>query len=213
VAVGRAPNVEGLNLEAADVAFDPKRGVHVDDYLQTRNSNIYAAGDIAMAWKFTHAADAAAKIVVQNALFLRSKKLSSLVMPRCTYTDPEVAHVGIDEREASARGIEFTTFQVPLREVNRAVTDGEEEGFVKIHVKQGSDRILGATIVASHAGEMVSEVTLAMVNKLGLRAILATIHPYPTQAEGIKRAAAAHARSRLTPRVAKLLSWWMRLRQ
>jgi len=213
VAVGRAPNVEGLNLEAAGVVFDPKRGVHVDDYLQTRNSNIYAAGDIAMAWKFTHAADAAAKIVVQNALFLRSKKLSSLVMPRCTYTDPEVAHVGLDEREASARGIEFTTFQVPLREVNRAVTDGEEEGFVKIHVKKGSDRILGATIVAAHAGEMVSEVTLAMVNKLGLRAILATIHPYPTQAEALKRVAGAYLRSRATPRMGRILARFMAWRR
>ncbi len=213
VATGRAPNVEGLNLEGAGVEFDPKRGVHVNDYLQTRNPNIYAAGDISMAWKFTHAADAAAKVVVQNALFLRTKKLSSLVMPWCTYTDPEVAHVGLYEREAAARGIEFTTFQVPLSEVNRAVTDGEDAGFVKIHVKKGSDRIVGATIVASHAGEMVGEVTLAMVNKLGLRAILATIHPYPTQAEALKRAAGAYMRSRATPRMGRILERMMAWRR
>jgi pyruvate/2-oxoglutarate dehydrogenase complex dihydrolipoamide dehydrogenase (E3) component len=213
VAVGRAPNVEGLNLEAVGVEFDPQRGVHVNDYLQTRNPNIYAAGDISMAWKFTHAADAAAKIVVQNALFLRTKKLSSLVMPWCTYTDPEVAHVGLYEREAAERGIELTTFEVPLREVNRAVTDGEDAGFVKIHVKKGSDRILGATIVAAHAGEMVSEVTLAMVNKLGLSAILATIHPYPTQAEALKRAAGAYTRSRATPRLGRILERFMALRR
>ena len=222
VAVGRAPNVEGLNLEAAGVEFDPRRGVHVNDYLQTRNPNIYAAGDIAMDWKFTHAADAAAKIVVQNALFLRTKKLSSLVMPWCTYTDPEVAHVGLYEREAAERGIELTTFKVPLREVNRAVTDGEDEGFVKIHVKKksgrtlstrGSDRILGATIVASHAGEMVSEITLAMVNNLGLGAILSTIHPYPTQAEALKRAAGAYLRSRVTPRMGRLSERFMALRR
>jgi pyruvate/2-oxoglutarate dehydrogenase complex dihydrolipoamide dehydrogenase (E3) component len=213
VAVGRAPNVEGLNLEAAGVAFDPRRGVQVNDYLQTRNPNIYAAGDISMAWKFTHAADAAAKLVVQNALFLRTKKLSSLVMPWCTYTEPEVAHVGLYEREAKERGIELTTFEVPLREVNRAVTDGEDEGFVKIHVKRGSDRIVGATIVASHAGEMVSEVTLAMVNKLGLRAILATIHPYPTQAEALKRAAGAYMRSRATPRMGRILERFMAWRR
>ena len=231
VAAGRAPNVEGLNLEAVGVEFDPQRGVHVNDYLQTRNPNIYAAGDISMAWKFTHAADAAAKIVVQNALFLRTKKLSSLVMPRCTYTDPEVAHVGLGEREASERGIELTTFEVSLREVNRAVTDGEDAGFVKIHVEKKSDRtvweklrkrifwakrsdrIAGATIVASHAGEMVSEVTLAMVNELGLGAILATIHPYPTQAEALKRAAGAYLRSRATPRVSRILEQFMAWRR
>ena len=213
VAVGRSPNVEGLNLEAVGVDFDERRGVHVNDYLQTRNPNIYAAGDISMAWKFTHAADAAAKIVVQNALFLRTKKLSSLVMPWCTYTDPEVAHVGLYEREADERGIELTTFEVPLREVNRAVTDGEDAGFVKIHVVKGSDRIMGATIVAAHAGEMVSEVTLAMVSKLGLSAILATIHPYPSQAEALKRAAGAYMRRRATPRMSRILERFMAWRR
>ena len=211
--VGRAPNVEGLGLEAAGVAYDAKRGVRVNDYLQTTNPRIYAAGDVCMNWKFTHAADAAAKIAVSNALFLRTQKLSSLVMPWCTYTDPEVAHVGMYERDAEAAGLETDTFRVPLREVNRAVTDGEDEGFVKIHAKRGSDRILGATIVAAHAGEMLSEVSLAMVGKLGLRAILKTIHPYPTQAEGIKRAAGLYARGKLTPRVARWLSRWMALRR
>jgi len=213
VSVGRAPNVEGLNLEAVGVDYDDRRGVHVNDYLQTTNPRIYAAGDIAMAWKFTHAADAAAKIAVQNALFLRTKKLSSLVMPWCTYTDPEVAHVGLYEHEATERGIELSTFQVSLEDVNRAVTDSEEEGFVKVHVKKGGDRILGATIVASHAGEMISEVTLAMVNKLGLGAILKTIHPYPTQAEALKRAAGAYMRSRATPRVGRFLERFMALRR
>ena len=211
--VGRAPNVENLGLEAAGVAYDAKRGVRVNDYLQTTNPRIYAAGDVCMNWKFTHAADAAAKIVVTNALFLRSQKLSSLVMPWCTYTDPEVAHVGMYVRDAEAAGIEVDTFQVPLREVNRAVTDGEEEGFVKIHVKRGGDHILGATIVAAHAGEMLSEITLAIVGKLGLRAILKTIHPYPTQAEGIKRAAGLYARSKATPRVTRWLARWMALRR
>ena len=213
VAAGRAPNVEGLNLESVGVEFDPKRGVHVNDYLQTRNPSIYAAGDISMAWKFTHAADAAAKIVVQNALFLRSAKLSSLVMPWCTYTDPEVAHIGLYEREAVARGIELATFEIPLSEVNRAVTDGEDAGFVKIHVKRRSDRIVGATIVAAHAGEMIGEVSLAMANKLGLRAILASIHPYPTQAEALKRAAGAYMRSRATPMVGRMLERWMAWRR
>jgi pyruvate/2-oxoglutarate dehydrogenase complex dihydrolipoamide dehydrogenase (E3) component len=213
ISVGRAPNVEGLNLEAVGVDYDDRLGVHVNDYLQTTNPRIYAAGDIAMAWKFTHAADAAAKIVVQNALFLRTKKLSSLVMPWCTYTDPEVAHVGLYEHEAAELGIEISTYRVAMEDVNRAVTDSEEEGFVKIHVKKGSDRILGATIVASHAGEMISEVTLAMANKLGLGAILNTIHPYPTQAEALKRAAGAYVRSRATPRVGRFLERFMALRR
>ncbi|NNL65726.1 MAG: mercuric reductase, partial [Myxococcales bacterium] len=182
VGVGRAPNVEGLNLEAVGVRAE-RHGIVVDDALRTTNPRIFAAGDVCMRWKFTHAADAAAKIVVRNALFpfLPKQKLSSLVMPWCTYTDPEVAHVGLYEHEALADGITVDTIVVPLERVNRAVLDGEEEGFVKVHLKQGSDKILGATIVASHAGEMISEITLAMVGKLGLGTLLNVIHPYPTQ--------------------------------
>ena len=213
VGVGRAPNVEGLGLEAVGVEYDARSGVHVNDYLQTSNPRIYAAGDICMAWKFTHAADAAAKVVVQNALFLRTKKLSSVVMPWCTYTDPEIAHVGLYPHEAEERNLEIDTYKVPLHEVNRAVADGEDDGFVKVHTKKGSDQILGATIVAAHAGEMISEITLAIVGKLGLGTILNTVHPYPTQAEGIKRAAGAYTRTRATPFLKKLLSRWMALQR
>lgn len=207
--VGRAPNVEGLGLETVGVKYDARRGVQVDDYLQTTNKRIYAAGDICMAWQFTHAADAAAKIVVQNALFMKTKKLSSLVMPWCTYTDPEIAHVGMYEKDAHNAGIEVDTYHVPLHDVNRAVADGEDEGFVKIHCKRGSDQILGGTIVASHAGEMISEITLAIVGKLGLGKISDVIHPYPTQAEGIKRATGLYARTRLTPSLKKWFARWM----
>ena len=213
VGVGRAPNVSGLGLEAAGVAFDERRGVHVDDHLRTTNRRIFAAGDVCMNWKFTHAADAAAKIAVRNALFLPTAKLSDLVMPWCTYTDPEIAHVGLYEHEARERGIEVDTFQIPLAEVNRAVTDGEDEGFVKIHTEKGKDRIAGATIVAAHAGEMISELTLAMVHGVGLGKLLDVIHPYPTQAEGIKRAAGAWVRTRLTPLAAGALRRWMALRR
>ncbi len=213
VAVGRAPNVEGLGLEAAGVEVDPRRGVVVDDTLRTRNRRIYATGDVCMNWKFTHAADAAAKIAVQNALFFPTKKLSSLVMPWCTYTDPEIAHVGIYAHEAAEQGVAIDTFEGPLAEVDRAIAAGEEDGFVKVHVKKGSDRILGATIVAAHAGEMISEVTLAIVGKLGLGTILNTIHPYPTQAEAIKRAASAYTRTRATPRVLRILEAWMAFRR
>ena len=211
--VGRAPNLDGLDLERVGVEYDARRGVQVNDYLQTSNPRIFAAGDICMNWKFTHAADAAAKIVVQNALFFRSQKLSSLVMPWCTYTDPEIAHVGMYERDAKAAGVELDTFHVPLTQVNRAVTDGEDQGFVKVHVKKGTDKIVGGTIVAAHAGEMISELTLAIVGKLGLGTIGNVIHPYPTQAEGIKRAAGLYTRTRLTPGLAKWFGRWMAWRR
>jgi len=216
VGVGRAPNVEGLGLEQARVAYD-RTGVRVDDALRTSNPRIYAAGDVCLDWKFTHAADASAKIAVQNALFslgpLGRKKISSLVMPWCTYTDPEVAHVGLHAAEAVKQGIEVDTFDVPLAQVNRAVLDGEEEGLVRVHLRRGSDRIVGATIVASHAGEMIGELTLAMTAGLGLSAIGNTIHPYPTQAEGIKRAAGFYTRSRFTPGIARWFERYLRLRR
>ncbi|MBI4352939.1 MAG: FAD-dependent oxidoreductase, partial [Candidatus Omnitrophica bacterium] len=208
VGVGRAPNVEGLNLEAAGVKYS-KRGVEVNDFLQTSNPRIYAAGDVCLDAKFTHTADATARIVIQNALFGGRKRLSALTIPWCTYTDPEVAHVGMYEKDAERKGIEVTTFKRPLSEVDRAVVDGEENGFVKIHVKKGTDRILGATIVARHAGEMISEITLAMAGKVGLGTLAGVIHPYPTQAEGMKQAADAYNRTRLTPWVKKFLSAWL----
>jgi mercury(II) reductase len=208
VGAGRVPNVEGLDLERVGVKYNRHQGVQVNDQLQTTNPRIYAAGDVCMNWKFTHAADAAARIVIQNALFLGRKKLSSLTMPWVTYTDPEVAHVGLYEQQAQAQGIQLDTYLVPLEEVDRAIADGETAGFAKIHVKQGTDKIVGATIVARHAGEMISEVTLAMVGNLGLKAIASTIHPYPTQAEVIRKAADAYNRTRLTPTVKKLFSNW-----
>jgi pyruvate/2-oxoglutarate dehydrogenase complex dihydrolipoamide dehydrogenase (E3) component len=209
VGAGRAPNVEGLGLEAAGVEYDTRAGVHVDDLLRTTNKRIFAAGDCCMDWKFTHAADAAAKIVVRNALFFGRDKLSSLTMPWCTYTDPEIAHVGLYAHQASERGIDIDTFQVPLARVNRAFLDGQDEGFVKIHVKRGTDRPLGATIVAAHAGEMISELTLAIVGKVGLGTLARVIHPYPTQAEGLKAAANAYMRTRLTPLVKRLFETWL----
>ena len=163
VGAGRDPNVEGLNLERVGVEYDPHKGVKVNDYLQTTNPKIYAAGDICMNWKFTHAADAAARIVIKNTLFspfgLGRSKLSSLVMPWVTYTDPEIAHVGMYEHEAQEKGIDVNTIKIPFSSVDRAIADGETEGFVKIHLKKGTDKILGATIVASHAGDMISEIT------------------------------------------------------
>lgn len=209
VGVGRVPNGDGLNLEAAGVEYDPKKGVTVDDRLRTTNPRVYAAGDVGSKYKFTHAADALARVVVRNALFPFGRaKASALTIPWCTYTDPELAHVGLYEHEAKERGIAVRAFVQELRDVDRAVVDGETEGFVRVLAPEGGDRILGATVVSAHAGEMISEVTLAMSAKLGLKAVAEVIHPYPTQAEGVKKVADAFNRTRLTPRVRWLLEKW-----
>ncbi len=206
---GRIPNVDGLGLETVGVKSDPRRGILVDDRLRTTNRRIYAAGDVCSAIKLTHAADAGARIVIQNALFLGRKRVSALVLPRCTYTDPEIARVGITEAEARASGLQVTVFLRRMEEVDRALADGEEEGFVKILVETGTDRIRGATIVARHAGEMINEITLAMSAGLGLGTLSSVVHPYPTQAEAIKQAADAYNRTRLTPKVKALLGRWL----
>ncbi|HLV01858.1 MAG TPA: mercuric reductase [Acidobacteriota bacterium] len=208
VATGRIPNVEGLDLSVAGVAFDAQTGVSVNERLQTTNRRVYAAGDVCFPYKHTHTADAMARIAVQNALFLGRKKTTDLIIPWCTYTDPEVAQVGMSEEEAREKGLKVDTFVQSMMGVDRAVTDGEE-GFVKILVEKGKDRILGATIVASHAGEMISELTLAMNLGAGLSKLSSVIHPYPTQAEAIRKIADAYNRTRLTPFVKKLLSTWL----
>jgi pyruvate/2-oxoglutarate dehydrogenase complex dihydrolipoamide dehydrogenase (E3) component len=210
IGAGRVPNVLGLNLEGVGVAYDLRKGVEVNDFLQTANPRIYAAGDVCQAHKFTHTADAAARIVIQNALFRGRKRYSALTIPWCTYTDPEIAHVGMYERDARERGIPVDTFVREMKEVDRAVADGEEEGFVKVHVRKGTDKILGATIVARHAGEMINEISLAMVGGIGLGALGGVIHPYPTQAEAIKQVGDLYNRTRLTPFVRKLLAWWLK---
>jgi pyruvate/2-oxoglutarate dehydrogenase complex dihydrolipoamide dehydrogenase (E3) component len=210
VGAGRVPNVDGLGLETVSVAYDRRVGVTVNDRLQTTNPRIYAAGDICMSEKFTHAADFAARVVIQNALFMGRKTLSALTIPWCTYTDPEIAHVGLHERDAEKRGIAIDTYLRPFSEVDRAVADGEEDGFVKVHVRKGGDRIVGATIVARHAGEMLSELTLAMVAGVGLGRLASVIHPYPTQAEAIRQVGDMFNRTRLTPTVKSVFAAWLK---
>ena len=209
VGSGRSPNTEGLNLEAVGVDYDKEHGVVVNDYLQTTNPRIYAAGDICMSWKFTHAADAAARIVIKNTLFspfgLGKSKLSDLVMPWVTYTDPEIAHVGLYADESRAKGWETDEIKIPFSSVDRAIYDGETKGFVKILHQRGKDRILGATIVARHAGEMISEITLAIASKQGLNMLSSVIHSYPTQADAIRKAADAYRKTLLTQRTQSLL--------
>lgn len=209
VGVGRAPNVEGLDLEKGGVVYDPRQGVRVDDRLRTTNPRVYAAGDVCFPYKFTHTADALARILIANALFMARQRASALVIPWCTYTDPEVAHVGMYEGEARERGIDVLTLTAPLSDVDRALLDGESEGFARVHLKKGTDRILGATIVARHAGEMINELSLAMTAGFGLSAIAKTIHPYPTQAEAVKQLADAFNRTRLTSFRKKILGAWL----
>jgi pyruvate/2-oxoglutarate dehydrogenase complex dihydrolipoamide dehydrogenase (E3) component len=208
VAVGRAPNVEDLNLDAVGVVSGPK-GVKVDDRMQTTNPRIYAAGDVCSPYQFTHAADFQARTVIQNALFKGRKSSSSLVIPWCTYTSPEVAHVGLYEDEAKEKGIEIDTFVQHFDDVDRAILEGESEGFVKVHVGIGTDRILGATIVARNAGDLISEITLAMTHGLGLSKVGSTIHPYPTQAEAIRKLGDQYNRTRLTPLVKAAFRKWL----
>jgi pyruvate/2-oxoglutarate dehydrogenase complex dihydrolipoamide dehydrogenase (E3) component len=208
VAAGRAPNVEGIGLETVGVEFD-KKGVKVNDRLQTTNPRIYACGDICSPYQFTHAADFMARIVIQNALFKGRAKASSLIIPWSTYTSPEIAHVGLYEKDAQEQGIEVDTFTLEMSKVDRAILDGETDGFVRVHVRKGTDEIVGATVVAAHAGELIGELTLAMKGKLGLKIIGATIHPYPTQAEAIRKTGDLYNRTRLTPFVKKLMARWL----
>ena len=217
VGVGRTPNVERIGLEAAGVEYD-KNGVKVNARLQTTNPRIFAAGDVCSRYKFTHAADAMAQIVIQNALFphpfgLGYASVESLIMPWCTFTQPEVAHVGMYEKDAKEKGIEVETYTCKLDEVDRAILDGEDEGFARIHVQKGTDKILGATIVAAHAGDMIGEFSVAMKAGAGAKTIAGTIHPYPTQAEVNKKVVNLWRKAHFTPRTKALLMKlfaWMR---
>ena len=208
VAVGRMPNVSDLGLPNAGVEFDSQAGIRVDDHFRTTNRAVFAAGDACSRFQFTHAADAMARIVLQNALFPGRGKGSSLVIPRCTYTDPEVAAVGLTEAEARECGVAVDVLVEEMSDNDRAVLDGETAGFAKLLLKRGTDQIVGATIVASHAGDMLNELTLAMTTKIGLSTLARTIHPYPTQGEVVKRLADQFSRRRLTPTVKWLFAKW-----
>lgn len=212
VAAGRTPNTEQLGLDVAGIEWDAS-GVRVNDFLQTTNSRVYAAGDVCSRYKFTHAADALARIVIQNALFFGRRRASQLVIPWCTYTDPELAHVGLYPHEAETQGTVIDTLEVELASVDRAVLDGDTTGLLKVHLRRGTDKILGATLVAPRAGEMLSAITLAMTSGIGLKALGETLQPYPTQTEILKKAADAYQRRRLTPRVSRVLKQVLRWRR
>ncbi len=212
VAIGRVPNTEGLDLAAAGVEHSPL-GITVDDFLRSTNRRIYAAGDVCMGVRFTHAADAMARLVIQNALFLGRKRFSRLNVPRTTFTDPEIAHVGLTADEAERRHVPIDSYRVELGDVDRAVLDGQTHGFAVVHTRKGSGRIVGGTIVAAHAGEMIGELTLLVDARRSLGGLARTIHCYPTQAEMLRKIADAYERTRLTPRMAEVLRRWLAWRR
>ena len=210
VAAGRIPNIDKLNLDAAGVRFN-QCGVIVNEYLQTSQPHIYAAGDIAGSFQFTHLADAHARVVVRNILMplqLLRQKTETAVLPWVTYTNPEIAHVGFGERDAQKSNIAYDLFVVPLEEVDRAVVESEEIGFAKILAAKGSDKILGASIVGARAGDLIHEFVLAMKAGIGLGTIASTIHAYPTFAELARKAGDKYNRKRLTPIAKKIFTWF-----
>ena len=210
VAAGRAPNVDGMGLEAAGVAYD-RTGIQVDDGLRTTAKGIYAVGDVASRHQFTHAADHQARIAVQNALFFGRGRASRLVIPWATYTEPEVAHVGLHRDEAIAARHDVETITVHFDDIDRAILEGEKEGFLRVHLKKGTDHILGATLVCAHAGDMIGEITLAMTAGLGLGKLGSTIHPYPTRSDVFARAANAWRKQKLTPTAQKVFRAFFRV--
>jgi pyruvate/2-oxoglutarate dehydrogenase complex dihydrolipoamide dehydrogenase (E3) component len=202
VATGRTPNIEDLELEAAHINTT-KQGVVVNDRLQTSNPRVYASGDVCSPFQFTHAADAMSRIVLQNALFFGRRKASALVIPWVTYTDPEVAHVGVFESDVVKSDGRLQSITVPLTDVDRAVVDDQTDGFVRVHHERG--RIRGCTIVAAHAGEMIAEAVYAMTHGGTLSKLSSTIHPYPTQAEAFRKAGDSFRKGAVTSAVRKWL--------
>lgn len=213
IATGRKPAVTNLGLEAAGVEFDERLGVQVNEKLQTSNPDVFAVGDVASKYQFTHMADFMARLVIKNSLFFGRDKVSDLLVPWATYTDPEVAHVGLYEKDLQEQNIDYLTFKREFFHVDRAIVDGETEGFVKIHVSRGKGEILGATIVGSHAGDMISEISVAIQSGMSLGSLASVIHPYPTAAEAIRQCGDAYNRERLTPTVKGLFHNFMALRR
>jgi pyruvate/2-oxoglutarate dehydrogenase complex dihydrolipoamide dehydrogenase (E3) component len=212
LSVGRTPNLEGLDLARAGVEYT-SRGIVVDERLRTTNAKVYAAGDICSRYQFTHAADAMARLVIANALFLARRKVTDLVIPWCTYTDPEIAHVGYYEKDARAAGFNVATITESFSDVDRAVLDGEEGGFARVHYDKKTGRILGGTLVARHAGEMIGELTLAMAAKQNVAILSSTIHAYPTQVEALRKIGDTYMKTKLTPTVKKIFEKWLAWRR
>ncbi|RPH95260.1 mercuric reductase [candidate division KSB1 bacterium] len=209
LAAGRVPRTEGLNLEAASVGTD-ERGILVNGQLRTSNPHIYAAGDVCSQYRYTHAADALARVVIANALFFAGDSAGDLLVPNCTFTDPEIAHVGLSETEAKERHLQ--TMKLPFDDLDRAILDSGEAGLLKIH-HDVRGTIKGATLVAAHAGEMIGEIVVAMNHSVRLGSLSSDIHPYPTVAEIIKRAGDQFRHTLVTPFMARLLKKFLAWRR
>ena len=211
VAAGRQPNVEGLDLEKAGVEYG-RRGIKINAYLQTSQPHIFALGDVSGPYQFTHFADYQARLIVRNILMsglppMLKAKADYSIVPWCTFTEPEVARVGLNEQAAQKQGVAYDRFVFPFAELDRAILDSADQGFVKVLTAKGSDKILGATIVGEGAGELIHEFTLAMRKSVGLATISGTIHVYPTLSQAVQRVADSYNRSRLTARARKLFGW------
>lgn len=192
LSIGRAPNVEDLGLESAGVEFEAARGIEVDDFLRTSNADVYAAGDVCSSHQFTNAAEAFGRLAAQNAFGARLERQSRLTIPRCTYCDPEIAHIGMHLLEARRQSIPVKCFTVMMQDVDRAITDGQDDGFVKIYVREGTDIILGASIVATRASDLINEVSVIMSAGIGMRELATILHAYPAQSDAIRLAALAY---------------------
>ncbi|MFQ5793215.1 MAG: dihydrolipoyl dehydrogenase family protein [Acidobacteriota bacterium] len=213
VATGRKPNMEGLGLEAAGVKYNQK-GVKTDATLATSQPHIFACGDIAGPYQFTHTADYQARIVVRNILLPWMKaKADYTWVPWVTYTDPEVAQVGQTEEEAKKRGVPYSVFRFDWKELDRAITDSEEVGFIKVLTRRGKDKILGATVVGVHAGDVLHELVVAGKHGIGLSQLSSTIHAYPTLSQCVQRVGDLYQKTRITPRVAGVFRWLYRRRR
>ena len=216
VATGRSPNVENLGLEAAGVRFDSRGGVPVDAALRTNVPHIYACGDVAGPYRFTHTADYQARLVVRNILLpppLPRAKADYRYVPWVTYVDPEVAHFGLREEDAASQGIAVDVHRHGNEDLDRAITESSTRGFVKVVTQKGKDTILGATVCAPRGGEILHEIMVAAKHGVGLAALSSTIHGYPTWAQAAQRVADAYQRTRLTPRAKAIFEWLYRRRR
>jgi pyruvate/2-oxoglutarate dehydrogenase complex dihydrolipoamide dehydrogenase (E3) component len=215
IAIGRRPRTEGYGLAELGIGVTPARAVETNAWLQTLHPNILACGDVAGPYQFTHAAGHQAQSAALTALFapLYRARPDYSVMPAVTFTDPEVARVGLNEREARAQGIPHAVVRYDLGELDRAIVDSAAEGFVKVLTPPGKDRILGATVVGAHAGEMLAEFALAMRHRIGLKGVLGTVHAYPTYAEANRYAAGVWRRANTSAAAMRLLARFHRWRR
>jgi len=212
VAVGRRPKTAGLGLEAAGVRHG-RGGIEVDARLRTSARTVYACGDVTGPYLFTHMANQQARVVIQNALLPVKTRIDYRVVPWCTFTDPEAAQVGLNETQAAEQSVPVRVVRVPFADIDRAVCDGETEGFVKVLTPPGRDDILGATVVGAHAGDLIHVLVLAMQARLGLGRIGGMVHIYPTRAEVFRRVADEARKASFTPRLRHLVGGYLRWRR